>query len=206
MEVIKVAVDKLVLDPNNARRHSMKNLEAIRGSLKKFGQQKPVVIDKNNVVIAGNGTLVAARSLGLKELNCVRSELDTFNATAYAIADNRTGELAEWDDQVLSDTVKNLMENGFELDEIGFDAGDLNKIYQELEDDSSLDDEKTPINTEPGAEGDLNRIMLFFSAEDFKLLVPVAEQLLDKYNLTDFSDLFKKLVYDNAKDTDSSET
>jgi len=62
MQIETILVADLHLDPSNARNHPTKNLDAIKGSLAKFGQQKPIVIDKNNVVIAGNGTLEAAKA------------------------------------------------------------------------------------------------------------------------------------------------
>ena len=102
MEILKIKVADLHSDPANARTHSPENLLAIRASLSRFGQQKPVVIDAKNVVRAGNGTLAAARSLGWEEIDCVRSGLDGADATAFAIADNRTAELAGWDAEALT--------------------------------------------------------------------------------------------------------
>lgn len=61
MKTELISIVDLQLDPHNSRKHPDKNLAAIKGSLSKFGQQKPIVIDKNNVVIAGNGTLQAAK-------------------------------------------------------------------------------------------------------------------------------------------------
>lgn len=61
-----------------------KNIEAIKGSLAKFGQQKPIVVNKDNVVVAGNGTLEAARQLGWKEINVVRTNLTGAELTAFA--------------------------------------------------------------------------------------------------------------------------
>jgi ParB-like chromosome segregation protein Spo0J len=102
MQILRLPIDQLCADPANARRHPQRNLDAIASSLKRFGQQKPVVIDANNIVRAGNGTLAAAISLGWKEIDCVRSELPVTELAAYAVADNRTGELAEWDPQGLA--------------------------------------------------------------------------------------------------------
>lgn len=125
MKVESVAIDKLTLDPSNARKHSAKNLEAIKGSLARFGQQKPIVVGKNGVVIAGNGTLEAARSLGWAKIDAHLTDLDGTDATAYAIADNRAGELAEWDAAVLGETLKALQDMDFDLGSIGFDGKDL---------------------------------------------------------------------------------
>lgn len=96
-----VPVGSLSADPANARLHDERSLDAIKGSLRRFGQQKPVIVDKGGVVIAGNGTLEAARQLGWTHIAAVRSDLAGVDRTAYAIADNRTAELSSWDADVL---------------------------------------------------------------------------------------------------------
>jgi ParB-like chromosome segregation protein Spo0J len=88
-------------DPHNARRHSPRNLKALAASLQAFGQQKPIVADPGGTVLAGNGTLEAARSLNWTYLAVVRSTLTGPAARAFALADNRTAELAEWDHPAL---------------------------------------------------------------------------------------------------------
>ena len=102
MTIESLPIASLHPDPANARRHSERNIDAIMSSLMRFGQQKPIVIDANNVVRAGNGTLVAAKALGWTHIDIVRSPLKGSEATAFAIADNRTAELAEWDPDVLN--------------------------------------------------------------------------------------------------------
>ena len=97
MKFEQITIAELDLDPANVRKHDQKNLDAIKASLKRFGQQKPIVVDNKGIVIAGNGTLTAARALGWEQIGIVRTGLEGSEATAYAIADNRTAELAEWD-------------------------------------------------------------------------------------------------------------
>ena len=97
-------------DPANARRHGERNLEAIIDSLKAFGQQKPIVVDRRGIVVAGNGTLEAAKRLGWTEISVVRSDLDPTQSTAFGIADNRTAELADWDDEVLRSLLDSMDE------------------------------------------------------------------------------------------------
>jgi DNA modification methylase len=140
LKVDSVAISSLSFDPANARKHAAKNLDAIKGSLARFGQQKPIVVGKNGVVIAGNGTLEAARSLGWERINVVRTELEGPDATAFAIADNRTGELAEWDAGVLGETLKALQGIDFDLSAIGFDDDDLAKMLATEEPSEGLTD------------------------------------------------------------------
>lgn len=120
-----VPIESLILDPANVRKHNKKNLEAIKGSLARFGLQKPIVVGLDNVVIAGNGTLEAARELGWTEIRVVRSDLTGTDRTAFSLADNRTGELSEWNSESLSELLKSLQDEDFDLDEIGFDENDL---------------------------------------------------------------------------------
>lgn len=125
MQVETRAVSSLVFDPANARKHGPKNLGAIKGSLARFGQQKPIIISDAGVVIAGNGTLAAAMELGWTEIDCVRTKLSGSDLTAFGIADNRSAELAEWDPENLGALLSALDGEQFPLEEIGFDVQDL---------------------------------------------------------------------------------
>ena len=133
-----VPLDSLTLDPNNARKHSKRNIAAIAGSLEKFGQRKPIVVHGSKV-IAGNGTVEAARSLGWIEIDVARvpDDWSEDEAKAYALADNRSAELAEWDEPVLAGQLLELDASGWDLSALGFDA--LN-----AEDEPDLTDDEIP--------------------------------------------------------------
>ncbi|MDR7487184.1 MAG: pyridoxal-phosphate dependent enzyme [Armatimonadota bacterium] len=96
-----VPLDAVTLDPDNVREHPEENIADIANSLRRFGQQKPIVVDRRGVVRAGNGTVVAARTLGWTRVLARYTELDGADATAYAIADNRTAETSRWNDSKL---------------------------------------------------------------------------------------------------------
>lgn len=125
MDVERRPIASLQLDPANARLHPDRNLEAIKASLTRFGQQKPIVIDTDGVVVAGNGTLEAARELGWTELDVVQTPLGRAEAVAFAIADNRTAELAAWDQEALATLLGGLDE----LDGTGFTQDDLERMF-----------------------------------------------------------------------------
>ena len=136
-EVLKVErrkISELKSDPANARKHSPRNLKAIRDSLDVFEQQKPIVVDSRGVVIAGNGTLEAARELGWEEIAVVVTDLDPAHAQAFGIADNRTAELAEWDTDVLGQLLE------------GMDS--------DLADILSIDDLELPDSIDGGEQGE----------------------------------------------------
>jgi hypothetical protein len=88
-------------DPRNARRHPTRNLDAIKASLRDLGQQKPIVVDRKGKIVAGNGTYRAAQALGWDKIAVVEFQGTEKEARAFAIADNRTAELAEWDPVML---------------------------------------------------------------------------------------------------------
>ena len=126
---MKVQIAQLSLDPTNARKHSQRNLDAIAASLKKFGQRKPIVVHKG-VVLAGNGTLEAAKTLGWTEIEVaeVPSDWDLDTAKAYALADNRTAELAEWDESELAKQLLELQDADWDITELGFE---ITKVLDE---------------------------------------------------------------------------
>ena len=133
MQSERIDISELACDPANVRAHDSKNLDAIKGSLKRFGQQKPIVIDGKGIVIAGNGTLTAARALGWDAINVVRTELAGSEATAYAIADNRTAELAEWDDEALAKQLSALqIEDEALVEAAGFTDAELTALVDEV--------------------------------------------------------------------------
>ena len=96
-------------DTNNARTHDKQNVAAIAASLKRFGQLKPIVVNKHgNEIEAGNGTYLAAKQLGWTHLAAVVVEHDAARASGYKIADNRTAEMAGWDFEVLDSLLREI--------------------------------------------------------------------------------------------------
>ena len=90
-----IPIDLLDPDPENMRVHDDENLNGISESLRKYGLQKPIVVepkpDGRYKVLAGNGTLLQAKAEGAEILSCCVSDLRGLDAMAYGIADNETG-------------------------------------------------------------------------------------------------------------------
>jgi 16S rRNA G966 N2-methylase RsmD len=138
MNIETLRIAELTPDPNNARQHDDKNLKAIMGSLKEFGQRKPIVITEAGTIVAGNGTVEAAKRLGWLDIQVVRVPADWTDAQvkAFAIADNRTAELANWNQEVLTSQLLELEAEGWELAEFGFEP-----LEMPVTSDDNLDDE-----------------------------------------------------------------
>ncbi len=148
MKLERVRLERLKLHPANPRLHNEKNLAAIKDSLTRYGQQKPVVVDAKNFVIAGNGTVAAARELGWKTVDVVRTELKGTLAKAFAIADNRTGELSSWDEAQLLQQIESITQS---LDitalDLGFGDEDLKALAKQIG-SADLSDLAAPIPDE----------------------------------------------------------
>lgn len=213
MQIESVPIDQLRFDPSNARLHGMKNLDAIKGSLSKFGQVTPIVVDEKNIVLKGNGTLQAAKEMGWKSINVVRAALSEIQKAAYAIADNRAGELARWDNDILTKTLLALQEESFDLGEIGFDDTDLDVILGEI---AAIPTGGPAPAQEPNAMmtggkpmdplGKLNRFLesnvrymqLIYGEQEYEEVVSWMAALCAHWGMKNHSDLVARLVRENA--------
>lgn len=129
-----VAIESLTEDPHNTRGHDDKSVDAIAASLNRFGQLKPIVV-RNGVVLAGNGSLRAARSLGWATIAAITVDhLSEHEAKAFAIADNRTAELSHWNFDELEAQIKDLKGVGDDeglLNSLGFNSKELLSLMNE---------------------------------------------------------------------------
>lgn len=119
---LAVPVDSLVEDPENARLHPERNLDAIMRSLAEFGQDQPLVARKDTrIVVKGNGRLACARRLGWRYVAALLVDESDARAAARAIADNRSGDLAKWDEAVLARLIRRVKDsNEVPVESTGF--------------------------------------------------------------------------------------
>lgn len=121
---LAVPCDQLTLDPKNARVHDERNLKAIADSLRQFGQRLPIVVQKDGMIVrAGNGRLTVARAMGWTHIAAVVTDDADEVAAAFGIADNRTAELAEWDDDILAEVMESV--DGMDVEPIGWSAAEI---------------------------------------------------------------------------------
>ncbi len=153
---LTIPIETVTIDNENARIHGDRNLAAIRDSLSSFGQQKPIVISADGVVIAGNGLVIAARDLGWTHIAAVKSNLTASAIRAYAIADNRTAELSEWDETALAGQLAQLKDMDYDLEQVGFSERELLDL---LSDDDDLLDEIPPPPRNPKSKSGCKYIL-----------------------------------------------
>ena len=206
MKTKEVRIEKLTADPRNARKHSERNLAAIRTSLESFGQQKPIVVSPDGVVVAGNGTLAAAVELGWETVAVVESGLDGLDAKAYALADNRTAELAEWDSAELSRQFAELAEGEDLLDVVGFDEEERGRLsgMSELKVDDLIGAFSNEVIANSESEGVVGKrsLTLVLSDGDFDD-VRKAQQILGKAIFSDrVGDFARKVIETDEKESE----
>ena len=150
LNIQRVPLDSLHLDPANAREHGPENLDAIVGSLKRFGQAEPIVVQSSTGrVIGGNGRLVAMKKLAWTDCDVVELDVDDLTATALGIALNRTSDLAGWDEETLAKLLQELRTEDA-LDGVGYSEEDIDALLADIEDDLGDVDDPGP-GEPPGA-------------------------------------------------------
>ena len=129
------SVDALIPYAANSRTHSDEQVAQIAASIKEFGWTNPILIDGDNVIIAGHGRLLAARKLKMDHVPVIRLDhLTKAQQRALVIADNKLALNADWDMELLKAELEALTDEDYDLLLTGFDLGEINGIFLERED------------------------------------------------------------------------
>jgi len=129
---VEVDVATLVPDPDNARQHTVRNVNAIQESLGAFGQVEELIVQKGtNVIIAGHGRVMAMRKERIKKATVTLVECDDLTAKAIGIALNRTGDLGTWDESTLATVLKDL-ENNDMVEGTTFTKREIDKLVDKV--------------------------------------------------------------------------
>lgn len=219
LRIEEVKIDSLKLDPENARKHSEQQLKALATSLHEFGQQRPAVIGSDNIVYAGNGMIQAAVALGWEKISIIKLPFDDpIKCRAFAIADNRTSDLASWDSEELVKTLERLDAENL-LNTVGFDSNDIDDLKALLSEMESIelynsgvfgDTDETAGNVElldsfdDKAKAYSNRsirsIMLEYSLEQFAWAIKILTNLRNERGVQSNADAILLLLQDYSKE------
>jgi len=127
------------LQPNskNARTHSKKQIRRIAASIREFGFLNPVLVDDNNIVLAGHGRLEAARLEGMAHVPVIRFDhLSEAQKRAYVIADNKIAEQAGWDRETLAIELGELIDllpvEGLDISLTGFETPEIDLLLADM--------------------------------------------------------------------------
>lgn len=137
-----VDIDKIKLWDRNPRINEHV-IQQIAVSIQQFGFINPIIVQRStNKIIAGNTRFKAGLKLNLPKVPVIYVDLDNERATAYAIADNKLGELALWDDELLKDLMLEIQESDIDLETLGFDEYELDSIFNDSMGDSLFDSDQ----------------------------------------------------------------
>lgn len=146
IEYVKIAD---ILEYENNPRNNDKAVEYVANSIRRFGFKVPVVLDSNNIIVAGHTRVKAAKCLGMLEVPCiVADDLTEEQVNAFRLVDNKTAELAGWDFVLLDEELAELRAAGVDVEEFGFtDVSDVD-IDDLFEDEPKKEKEPKRIQCE----------------------------------------------------------
>lgn len=144
------ATASLIPYARNARTHSPAQVSQIAASIREWGWTTPVLVSEDGTIIAGHGRILAAQQLGLAEVPVMVARGWTeAQRRAYVIADNQLSLNAGWDNETLLNELGDLEASGFNVDLLGFDADDLEKMADSLLDRDAAPPESSTKEIDP---------------------------------------------------------
>lgn len=176
---LALPIEDLQPDAANVRLHNERNIETIKASLKQFGQRLPLVVQEDGMIVrAGNGRLQAAKELGWTHIAAVVVDESSVEATAFAIADNRTAELAEWDAENLAALIADIPEDL--IGAVGFNEDELSELLKEAEEEDAVGDQYTrkveiPIYEPEGEKPDVKELTDLKTFKELKDQIDAAD-------------------------------
>lgn len=209
MNIEKLEISQVKPYQDNPRKISEKAVDKVALSLKEFGWQQPIVIDENNIIIAGHTRHKAAEKLGFREVPVLRAVgLSEEKVKAYRFMDNRSHEESTWDwDKAVKEISQLLDENKIDEKLLGFDEGEFDYIklrFQEMETDKQIANEKEDgdetvktSNTFTNPSDDTQKFVEFsilLSETDRKELYQILNKIKEENNLKTFSEAIMFLV------------
>ena len=142
MDIQNVSIDAVIPYARNPR-HNKEAVSKVAGSIKEYGFRQPIVVDEQMVIIAGHTRLLAAQQLGLAEVPVhIATGLSDVQIKAYRLADNKTAEFAQWDEELLALELEELQKQGCDLDLTAFDSIDIDRLLASLEDEDMVSAEE----------------------------------------------------------------
>jgi hypothetical protein len=212
-------IDKLIPYARNARQHPKEQIDAIARSIRELGFNNPILVDGESGILAGHGRLKAAIQLGMTSVPVIPLDhLTEAQRKAYILVDNRTAEMARWDDGLLAEEIARLEEE-FEIDfdGLGWSAEELDDLKAALEEALPL--ESLELASDPGEEtghapgdGEVRKdssynefleryqnkatraLMVEYPLEEYALLVEILGELRERWGIETNAEVISKLI------------
>jgi hypothetical protein len=205
MKIEEMNIDDIVPYKNNPREIPMESVQKVMKSIKEFGNNQPIVVDNDNVIVVGHTRWKALKQLGEKVVYVVKKDFKKNDAVAYRIMDNRSGEESKWDNKLLAAELSLLREEDFNLDLTGFNLTELENLQNDKELNFKANDNKENFNVDFPEDMEISHVkmvQLFLNKEtekDFRLWCEELQKQLGTDNVTDTVYTVIKNAYNNSK-------
>ena len=207
MKLEEVDIDSIKPYKNNPREIPMESVQKVMNSIREFGNNQPIVVDNDNIIVVGHTRWKALKQLGKAKAFVVKKDFPKGQAMAYRIMDNRSGEESKWSNKLLASELNILKDENFDLQLTGFNLTELENLAndKELGFVQNSKDLKENFNVEfpDGMEvTHVKMVQLFLNTEtekEFKLWCSELQSILGTDNLTDTVYKVVENAYNNSK-------
>jgi ParB-like chromosome segregation protein Spo0J len=192
-----VLVEALIPYARNARKHSDEQVAQLAASIREFGFNNPVLVDRDNGIIAGHGRVLAARKLGLEAVPCLRLDhLTETQRKAYILADNRLAELGGgWDEEMLKLEIEQLQELKFDINFTGFNESEVDALLNQIDETTNTEKGKNPLEKlDKYLESETKVISISFESDEFISVINRLDRIMEEKDFSSYSPLLVMLI------------
>ena len=205
MKLEEIDINLIKPYKNNPREIPMESVQKVMNSIREFGNNQPIVVDNDNVIVVGHTRWKALKQLGKAKAFVVKKDFTKGQAMAYRIMDNRSGEGSKWEKELLKNELNILRDKDFNLDLTGLTFDEIEKftdtspIFEPTNDiiaDINTEEITAPIST-------VKMVQLFFNDETEKKFRSMVKELQPEYNKDNITDTVFAIVereFKNYKD------
>jgi len=202
MDIKEIEIDKIIPYINNPRKNL--NVDKVASSIKEFGFQQPIVIDKQNTIVVGHTRYEAAKKLGIAKVPVQIADLSDTQAKAYRIADNRLNQDASWDTKLLNIEFNDLLSKDYNLDSLGFTTDELDTLFLKSSEDADIglnENIEEDLDLTQETLSDVKMIQLFFNSENETKFREAVNKISKENNIDNISDAVLKAVLNETNKT-----
>jgi len=207
MEIEEIDINLIKPYNNNPREIPMESVQKVMNSIREFGNNQPIVVDQDNVIVVGHTRWKALKQLGKNKAYVVKRDFTKQNAMAYRIMDNRSGEESKWENKLLAEELNVLKDENFNLDFTGFNLTELENLANDkdlnfIQDKKDLTENFSVDYPEELQISHVKMVQLFLNTEtekDFRLWCNELQKNLGTDNLTDTVYKVIKDAYNNSQ-------
>ena len=202
MDIQEIEIDKIIPYINNPRKNL--NVDKVASSIKEFGFQQPIVVDKTNTIVVGHTRYEAAKKLGITKVPVQIADLSDTQAKAYRIADNRLNQDASWDTKLLNIEFNDLLSKDYNLDSLGFTTDELDTLFLKSSEDADIglnENIEEDLDLTQETLSDVKMIQLFFNSENENKFREAVNKISKENNIDNISDAVLKCVLNEADKT-----